>query len=338
MADYTIYQLGESDLTISGGQQLDGVSQGDGTHLVGETITFNTSDWTGIDITDNDSAFEDSDTSQTLNGAQVIDGVRFADGTVVEAEYQLTVTDGTDTWTLIGFNANNSSPAYATVEGIAVVGGVGGFPPVGVPLTVTSSSEGPSYAGQTEYATPICFTTGTRIATPQGERTVEALRPGDLVETLTHGAQPVRWVGMRQVAAEGAFAPVLFHAGGPFGNRHDLKVSQRHRMLIADWRSEYYFGCDQVLASALHLVNGRDITLAPGGLVTYVHLLFDDHEVIRAEGAWSESLHPGRVALRMLDGAARAEVLALFPELALDSCPRPLAAQELRRHEARLVA
>jgi hypothetical protein len=75
MADYDIWVLGESQVTISGGGQLDGVTQGDGSHLVGRTITLNTRNWSAVAVTDNDSNFEDSDNSgQRLDGAQTIDG------------------------------------------------------------------------------------------------------------------------------------------------------------------------------------------------------------------------------------------------------------------------
>ena len=47
----------------------------------------------------------------------------------------------------------------------------------------------------------FCFAAGTRIATPQGARPVETLCPGDLVTTLDHRPQPLRWVGSRRLRA-----------------------------------------------------------------------------------------------------------------------------------------
>ena len=38
---YDIYVLEENAITISGGVGLDGVTQGDGSHLPGQTITLN---------------------------------------------------------------------------------------------------------------------------------------------------------------------------------------------------------------------------------------------------------------------------------------------------------
>ncbi len=94
---YIIYVLGENALTISGGGQLDGITQGDGTHLVGRTITLNSNGWQPISINDDDPNFQDNDTGQKLNGAQTIDNVTYPSGAVVEAEYGLTLTDGVNT-------------------------------------------------------------------------------------------------------------------------------------------------------------------------------------------------------------------------------------------------
>ena len=142
MPDYSIFVLGETQLSISDGKVLSGVSQGSGIHLDGATITLDSNTWEEVRISDNNLAFSDNDSAQVLDsgtpgGPQVIDGNAFTDGTVVEAEYGLTLSDGVDTWQVVGFNLRNSNPSYATVEGLAFIGGPGGFPPVGVPLTVT---------------------------------------------------------------------------------------------------------------------------------------------------------------------------------------------------------
>ena len=38
MPVYTIYTLEIANITVSGGEQLSGITQGDGSHLMGETI------------------------------------------------------------------------------------------------------------------------------------------------------------------------------------------------------------------------------------------------------------------------------------------------------------
>ncbi len=313
-ADYSIYVLGESQITVSGGGQLDGVTQGSGVHLNGRTITLNSGAWAPVEISDDDPNFQDSDTSQRLFGPQTIDGVSYAGNTVVEAEYGISVTDGVSTWQLVGFNVNNSSPAYATVEGLAFIGGPGGFPPVGVPLTVVSTSESPSFAA-TSYATPICVITGTQILTPHGLRAVEEIRAGDAVVTRDHGVQPVQWAGARSFAARGTCAPVWFRQGA-LGNSAPLMVSQQHRMLLTGWQAELLFGESEVLVPAVHLVNDASVRLRPGGHVRYHHLLLETHAAIQTNGTWSESFHPGTQALNAVQPAAYDELIALMPELA----------------------
>lgn len=177
--------------------------------------------------------------------------------------------------------------------------------------------DGVDYSGtwiSTRDSPFVCFTDGTLIATPDGPRPVETLRPGDLVTTLDHGPRVLRWIGRRTVAGRGPAAPVRI-AAGTLGNDRDLVVSQQHRMLVSGWRAQLFAGSDEVLVAARHLVNGDTIRIAPCAQVTYVHLLFDRHEIVLAEGAPSESFHPGTIALTRLDEQTRDELLSLFPEL-----------------------
>ena len=337
MADYDIYVLEEDDISFSGGAQLDGVTQGDGSHLMGVDITLNTNAWQPISITDNDTNFQDSDSSQQLDGPATLNGITYGDGTVVEAEYAVVVSDGTNSWTLIGFNVNNSSPAYGTVEGLAFIGGSGGFPPVGVPLTVTSTIEGPNFVA-TDYATPICMAAGTFVEPPTGPRKVEQIAVGDPVLTRDHGPQPVRWHGVRRVLCRAGFAPVRF-APQAIGNTRPLLVSQQHRVLVEGWQAELLFGTCEVLVPAVHLVNADTITLIRSGEITYHHLLLDAHAVIATEGVWTESLHPGAQALKSLMPKARHELFSLFPELDADAttCAQHLAYPSLKQFEAGIL-
>jgi hypothetical protein len=182
----------------------------------------------------------------------------------------------------------------------------------------------------------ICFTAGTRIATADGPRPVEALRRGDLVVTRDHGLQKLRWAGQRRVAALGSLAPVRFEAG-VLGNTRPLLVSPQHRMLITGPEAVLLFGESEVLASAKHLTNGGTIRQVPGGEVHYVHLLFDRHEIIYAEGAASESFFPGDTGIGAVDEAAREELFTLFPELRSSTGGFEKTARVcLRRHESRL--
>ncbi len=196
------------------------------------------------------------------------------------------------------------------------------------------TSQGPLLTGQLG---PPCFVTGTLIRTPRGERAVESLKPGDLVETLDHGARPLLWIGFTCADGTGRHAPVRIRAGA-LGNSRDLLVSPQHRMLVQGWQAELHFGQSEVLVPARHLVDGKSIVQQSVSDVGYWHLLFDRHEIIWSDGALSESFFPGDHIL-MQDRETQAELLALFPELAdpareiFATTARPA----LTRHEARVL-
>ncbi len=170
----------------------------------------------------------------------------------------------------------------------------------------------------------ICFTPGTLIDTPRGPVAVEDLRAGDHVLTRDHGYQPLVWTGRRDlpaadVAAHPALAPVRIAAGalGPGLPSRDLQVSPRHRMLVSGARAALLFGEREVLVAAGDLVGQPGITRAePAGDVGYVHVMCARHEILRAEGAWSESFQPAAGVVNALEEDVRAELLALFPALA----------------------
>ncbi|MBM1219448.1 Hint domain-containing protein [Ponticoccus sp. SC2-23] len=184
----------------------------------------------------------------------------------------------------------------------------------------------------------ICFTPGTRIATPRGARPVEELAVGDPVVTRDHGLQQIRWIGRRTVPGKGRLAPIRLKQGVLTGLERDLIVSPQHRLMFNGYRAELLFGEREVLVPALHLVDGIDACIEEIETVTYIHMLFDDHEIVYAEGAATESFHPGEVGLSAITEASRDEIFAIFPELrALPSSFGPAARRSLKRHEARLL-
>ena len=85
-----------------------------------------------------------------------------------------------------------------------------------------------------------CFTPGTTIATPKGERLVEELREVDRIITRDNGIQEIRWVGRKEMSGKSLVAnphlkPILVRAGS-LGNglpERDMLVSPNHRMLVA---------------------------------------------------------------------------------------------------------
>ncbi|WP_347311830.1 Hint domain-containing protein [Defluviimonas sp. SAOS-178_SWC] len=187
------------------------------------------------------------------------------------------------------------------------------------------------------WPVPPCFVAGTLIAVPGGERPAEEIAPGDLVETLDHGPQVVRWAGRRRVSGFGRVAPIRI-AAGVLGNDRTLLVSPQHRMLVRGGQAELLFGEPEVLVAAKHLVGVPGIAEVPVAQVEYVHLMFDRHEIVFAEGAPSESFHPGS-ALMERDRALLDEILSIFPEFAaLVEARVPAARRILSEWEARALA
>lgn len=182
-----------------------------------------------------------------------------------------------------------------------------------------------------------CFVRGARIRTPSGAVPVEALAVGDLVITLDEGPQPIRWIGRRPVPAQGRFAPVRIARGA----RRDLRVSPQHRILVRDGWAELMFGEAEILVAARDLVNDRTIRVEEGpGEVEYVHLMFDRHQVIFAEGLATESFLPGPMVMDGFEAAVREEICALFPELDPDTGAGygPAARLSLKGYEAGALA
>jgi hypothetical protein len=185
---------------------------------------------------------------------------------------------------------------------------------------------------------PVCFVAGTRIETPTGPRPVESLRAGDLVMTLDHGPQPLRWAGGGAVVTEGAALPVTIEAGA-LANSNRLEVSGQHLLLLSGVDCELLFGEWEVLAAAKDLLGLDGISQDSGQRwVSYHHLLLDRHEVLLAEGTGAESLHPGQQALIALPSTARAALNELFLPYELERLGRqPAARRVLKPHEARVL-
>ena len=191
-----------------------------------------------------------------------------------------------------------------------------------------------------------CFTPGTLIATPQGERLVEDLKVGDRVITRDNGIQEIRWVGRKELtgfelARQPHLRPVLIQKGALGKNlpEHDLLVSPNHRVLVANDRTALYFEEREVLAAAKHLTGLKGVDEVDTMGVAYIHFMFDQHEVVLSNGAWTESFQPGDYTLKGIGDAQREEIFALFPELehAEGLQAYGAARRSLKKHEAQLL-
>jgi len=160
-----------------------------------------------------------------------------------------------------------------------------------------------------------CFTAGTLIETPSGERPVETLKEGDCVISNDGAALPILWAGGRTInAAELRSNPSLLPIeikAGAIGNQKALRLSPQHTVAIVDQ------GCNR-LARAKHLAErGQGKFRVAKGVrkVSYHHLLLPFHTLVRANGAWVETLWPGPLALGALGPRARLEIALKQPTL-----------------------
>ncbi|MCC0079837.1 MAG: Hint domain-containing protein [Rhodobacter sp.] len=298
----------------------------------------------------------------TIDGTAITGGVNV----VYTSDEQGTITDSVSTINFDEIENLDLGSGDDTVQILTsttgTVNGSDGFDtldlPVGAPgdpapvVTVTSETPytGTGYPGATtksgfvdfpdgsrmyfeNFEEILCFTPGTRIDTTRGLVAVEDLQPGDRVLTRDNGYQPLAWTGRRdlsaaELAACPAVAPVRIAAGalGKGLPERDLVVSPRHRMLITGARAELMFGEREVLVAAADLIGLPGVSRDPAGAVSYIHVMCDAHEIIRAEGAWSESFQPAETVLNALDAATRAELLGLFPALGTEAGRQGFAA------------
>ena len=191
-----------------------------------------------------------------------------------------------------------------------------------------------------------CFTPGTTIATAKGERLVEELTIGDRIITRDNGIQEIAWVGHKEMTGKQLvqnphLKPILIKAGA-LGNglpERDMMVSPNHRVLVASDLTQLYFEENEVLAAAKHMVGANGIHAIDVMQTTYVHFMFERHEVILSNGAWTESFQPGDYSLKGIGNSQRNEIMEIFPELATKTGLKEYqsARKALKKHEAKLL-
>lgn len=260
------------------------------------------------------------------------------------------------------WNANNPGQQYATPLGwlradqddgvLNMLNGANGLPSFTMTIQTggTATTTGTAVAAsQLTYDNTlvVCFASGTLIEGARGPVPVERLAKGDLVLTCDAGMQPIRWIGQRRIgASELATTPALRPiriAAGALGDgtpTSDLIVSPQHRLLIRSAIATRMFDSAEVLVAAKHLleIDGIEV-VEDADSVTYVHFTFDDHQIVYANGARTESLYLGQQALGALSPAARQEIHRIFPGLRGDqlawASARPLAPGRMGRSLAR---
>ncbi len=301
-----------------------------------------------IEVEDDDPEFDDGfqddpnpgAPNQFLVGDETVtaaDGtnISLTDGSLLEVEFTLTATpQGGGPSVDLLFVAVGPSENAGDLTLVVATGPV--IP--GVVYDISFKNDG----GGTPYAEIPCFGRGTLIDTPDGPRTVESLQVGDLVLTQDGGPQPVIWVDHQAMfrpseerwpvrIARGALG-----AGLPY---RDLIVSPQHAMLLRDPLMDLHFGSPEVFARAGHLVGQPGIDRVQLPLVEYFHVMVDGHDIIRAEGAATETFYPGPASRKWLSPHGRARLSQLYPALSDDAAPAPFptARLVLKGYEARLA-
>ena len=97
------------------------------------------------------------------------------------------------------------------------------------------------------------------------------------------------------------------------------------------------FGKDEVLVAAKHLVDDVCVLREDVREVTYYHVMFDKHEIVRSHGCLSESFDVhGEFAAK--DEAVRREIQTLYPELEhSEASAQPVARPTTRQYEAEAI-
>ncbi len=264
-------------------------------------------------------------------------------------EYSITVAA---TYGLATIDLNTGTWSYDLDDSNPVVNALGAGDLLNDTFTVLMQDTAGTGAGESDTQVitititgVTCFTRGTLIHSTYGPQSVESLRVGDFVKTET-GPLEVLWIGRRYVSAEELAAnpklrPIRILEGA-LGNglpRRDLVVSRQHRMMMRSKIAQRMFGEKQVLLPAIHLTALPGIFIdTAADSVEYFHVLLEEHAIIKAEGAPTESLYTGQEMLEALSPDAREEFLTLFPEIAeMNKAPEPARLIPTRKRQKRLI-
>jgi hypothetical protein len=257
-----------------------------------------------------------------------------------ESDLGFSLTDGREVWEAILIPVPDSPARLVMFEGA--------LPPSDTDLWVVRTRWDPRglHRDPVVQGGVICFAAGTMIATPQGPRTIESLRPGDRVDTLDSGPQPVVWVGHRRISGARLYVmphlrPVRIRPAALEGGRPDvdLLVSPRHRVLLRGKAAAALFGEAEVLVRACDLIDDRHISIDTSVReVTYVHVMLEAHHIVFANGLETESFHPLSAALDTIDPDQRVGLMRAVPDAAAYGpfARRSLSAPEttILRHDA----
>ena len=289
-----------------------------------------------VEVVDNDAQLEDPDGDGSIQfntSTMPADFIGNSSNLQIFETYTGTAPDGSSvTFTLIQY----SSSLYMFVtDGSIDVG-----------ETISGTNNGITAATPSNYTDLpdyVCFTAGSLVETPGGPVAIETLKPHDLVCVAGDQPKEVRWIGKRHLSAREVWVnphlrPVRIKANalGPGLPARDVRVSQQHRIAVTATDAELMFETNEFLVPARFLVDGKKIVIEEGPRdVEFVHVLFDQHELVNVAGLWSESFFLGDTVTGELSHDVRAELLELFPELEQPCAVGPVTKfKVLKRFEA----
>lgn len=307
------------NLTLTDGDDvLDGSADTDGLNIDAGDGADDLTGGTGADVLGGgtgDDTIAGGDGSDTLDGGAGRDTIQVAQGD------SATGGDGDDIFTLA--DLGESGTATITITGGETgetagdtlnLAGTGDW----TDLVMTGAEDGSftmadgTVVNFSEIENIVfCYEESTKVMTPRGPREIGTLTKGDLVLTADRGPQPIRWISStthRWTASGHKDKPIQIKAGalGLGMPARDLVVSPQHRILLPD-------EADGALVPAKSLKSLPGVRQLRGRRkITYVHMMFDRHEVVFAEGLPSESFYPGPESLKSLGTKDRSALRRLI--------------------------
>lgn len=203
-----------------------------------------------------------------------------------------------------------------------------------------AAAVGPVFGTSASWARLPGVAIGSTILTKKGVQAVESLMVGDRVITRDHGFQTLLWIGHSRLDGQADRTAIHF-AAGALGEHDAITLSPQTRILLRSNLAHALFGESEVFARAIDLVNDTTIRpVAANQSVDVIHLLFDQHEILRTAEMEVESLHPDRTMMRDLDAETRETLLPLLPNRddLMGYGRGPAARACLRMTEARMLA
>ena len=138
----------------------------------------------------------------------------------------------------------------------------------------------PYALGQTEA--PVGFTTGAKIVTTRGARSVEDIRPGDHIITRSSGIVPVQHVEQQSVLTRAIY--VIAGSIGHHQLTRDTMLPAGQAVLVRDWRARALGGHREIIAPASALADGEFVRDIGFQLMTLHRLYCGAPQVIYADG------------------------------------------------------